>query len=190
MYMNQTEQKLVEQHLPIVKKIVLGTIQLNESVQGLGYEDLYQTGCEALCHAAMHYRDDRGASFETFATVVIKNRLLSHCRSTNRIQYPLEYLESPMNGCTEHTYGDTLAREAIGYAEAEDKQIVNLLYEARHDYAGITQKGIHSLILKCLGHSGIEIATYYNVKPNHVAAWITRAGTKLRTDKRFSCLQP
>lgn len=71
--MNEQEKKLVEDHLYLVKNIVRATMSINESIQGLGYDDLFQTGCEALCHAALHYRADRGATFATFADVVIKN---------------------------------------------------------------------------------------------------------------------
>lgn len=77
------------------KNIVRATMSINESIQGLGYDDLFQTGCEALCHAALHYRADRGATFATFADVVIKNRLLSHCRKITRLQAPILYLDAP-----------------------------------------------------------------------------------------------
>ena len=65
--MTRKEQLLVEEHLELVRKIVKGTMSINENVQGLGYEDLYQTGCEALCKAALNYNEARGASFATFA---------------------------------------------------------------------------------------------------------------------------
>lgn len=70
--MSRQETELVERHLYLVRDTVLGTVTINESVQGLGYDDLYQTACEALCHAAQKYREDGGASFPTFASVVIK----------------------------------------------------------------------------------------------------------------------
>lgn len=91
--MNIQEQRLVEDHLYLVRNIVLSTMCINEAIQGLGYDDLYQTGCEALCYAAMRYRKDRGASFATFADVVIKNKLISHCRKITRIQAPIYYLD-------------------------------------------------------------------------------------------------
>lgn len=78
--MTRQERELAERHLYLVRDTVLGTMSLNESIQGFGYDDLYQTGCEALCHAAQKYRVEGGASFPTFASVVIRNRLISHCR--------------------------------------------------------------------------------------------------------------
>ncbi len=65
--MNLRERELVERHLCLVRGAVLGTVSINESIQGLGYDDLYQIGCEALCHAARKYREDGGAAFPTFS---------------------------------------------------------------------------------------------------------------------------
>lgn len=99
--MNRKERELAEQYLYLVRDTVLGTMSLNESIQGFGYDDLYQTGCEALCHAAQKYRAEGGASFPTFASVVIKNRLISHCRKVARIQkccYPF-FLTHNYHGC-------------------------------------------------------------------------------------------
>ena len=185
--MNMQERKLVEDHLYLVRSIVLGTMFINESIQGLGYDDLFQTGCEALCHAAMNYREDRGASFATFADIVIKNRLISHCRRITRLQAPIHYLDSSMGEESELTYADTLPN--LSDHTLSDFEICYLLTETAKRYSGISQKGIEALKLKCLGHTGVEIADYFHVKPNHIAAWISRAVDKLRTDKIFSCPQ-
>lgn len=181
--MNAQERKLAEEHLYLVKNIVLGLFHINESVQGLGYDDLYQIGCEALCYAAMNYHDERGAAFTTFASVVIKNRLLSHCRKTVRIQAPLSYLDTPLQGHPELTFADTLTDEAEH--TLSDTEVYLLLSETGRKYTGIAQKGIEALKLKCLGYTSAEIAQYYGTKPNHIAAWISRATSKLRSDSLF-----
>ena len=46
--MSRKEIRLVEEHLYLVRNIVLGCMTLNESIQGLGYDDLYQTGLRAV----------------------------------------------------------------------------------------------------------------------------------------------
>lgn len=186
--MLQNELELVETHLYLVKKIICSTIYYNESVQGLGYEDLFQTGCEALCHAALHYRSDRGASFETFANKVIQNQLYSHCRKINHIQAKLLYLDEPLKDSFGLTYADIIIDEKELYM-ASDKEIILLLTDAGKQYTGITRKGIDALILKCNGYCNQEIALQYQTKPNHIAAWISRACYKLKSDKHFTCLQ-
>ena len=61
------ERLLVETHLYLVEKTIHNNITIHESIQGLGYDDLYQAGCEALCHAAQTYNSGSDASFATFA---------------------------------------------------------------------------------------------------------------------------
>ena len=178
--MNEQEKKLVEDHLYLVKNIVRATMSINESIQGLCYDDLFQTGCEALCHAALHYRADRGAAFATFADVVIKNWLLSHCRKITRLQVPILYLDAPSAEYPELTLADPLPEK--NDHTISDFETFYLLAEVGKHYTGISQKGIEALQLKCRGHTGVEIARYYGVKPNHVAAWISRAVSKLRAD--------
>ena len=185
--MSTQEQQLVENHLYLVKNIVLSTMSINETIQGLGYDDLYQTGCEALCLAAMRYKAERGASFVTFADVVIKNKLISHCRKITRIQTPILYLDTPLADNSELTFADTLQDE--NDHSLSDAETFYMLSEAEKNLSGISRKGIEALKLKYMGHTGVEIARYYGVRSNHIAAWISRAISKLRTDCNISCLQ-
>lgn len=178
--MNTQQQELVEKHLYLVRNTVLGTISINESIQGLGYDDLYQTGCEALCHAALKYREDAGASFPTFAGTVIKNRLISHCRKVTKTQGPLEYMDAPQTSGSDLTFADTLPDK--DYHALSDTDTFFFLSEAGKRYSGVAGKGIDALALKCRGHTGVEIAALYGVSANHVAAWISRASQKLRKD--------
>ena len=66
--MDEHSRKLSEDHLYLVRHIVLKNIGLNESIQGLGYDDLYQVGCEGLCHAAMTYDDSHNTPFTAAAS--------------------------------------------------------------------------------------------------------------------------
>lgn len=186
--MTEQEKTLVLNNLDLVRNTIMGVISRNESVQGMGYDDLFQTGCEALCHAALSYQEEKGASFRTFASLVIRNRLLSHCRMINRLQNPLKYLDEPLHDAEGETLGDTLICSAADTQKIEDLDTLRLLLDARKNYKGITQKGIEALWMRCMGHTSKEIASYYGVMPNHISAWISRAGSKLRNDRRFSCL--
>lgn len=183
--MNRTEQKLVEDHIYLIRPILLNTVRMNETVQGLGYEDLYQTACAALCRAAMEYRSDKGAAFPTFASAVIRNSLLSSCRYAARIQGSLVYLDAPVNGEDDLTYAQLLADERQKSPDGDDSFVLSLLRDAESRYSGCTRKGIQALHLKCQGHSNKEIAAYYGVKSNLVAAWISKAAARLRNDKQF-----
>lgn len=178
--MTRKEQRLVEEHLEMVSRIVRGTMSINEDVQGLGYEDLYQTGCEALCKAAINYREERGASFTTFADVVIKNSLISHCRKVSRMQTPVRYLDMPLIGQDDLTYADCLPDEEEH--RISDLETEVMLAQMEEQFAGIAKKGVQALRLKYQGHDGNEIASHFGVKPNHVSAWVSRALQKMRTE--------
>lgn len=184
--LNNQECHLIETHLYLIDKIICNDITINESIQGLGYDDLYQIGCEALCHAAQSYKEGRDASFATFAKVVIRNHLISHCRKVVRIQNPLEYMDAPLENDRSLTLADTLAGKSHNaYSELETCMIFN---EALNRYHGICRKGLYALHLRHQGHTNIEIARYFGTKPNHIAAWITKAVNKARTDRYFNCL--
>ena len=179
--MSRQEKELAERHLYLVRDTVLGAMSLNESIQGFGYDDLYQTGCEALCHAAQKYRAEGGASFPTFASVVIRNRLLSHCRKVARVQRPLEYMDAPQPSGSGLAYADAIPDD--GFHGISNADTFLLLSQAQECYSGTTRKGIEALALKCRGHTGVEIAARYGVRPNHVAAWISRATKMLREER-------
>ena len=90
------EKQMVEGHLYLIPKIIFSTVRLNEAVQGLGFDDLYQEGCVALCRAAQTYTGR--AVFSTYAGTVIRNHLISCCRSAairNRHESPPEDWEAP-----------------------------------------------------------------------------------------------
>ena len=179
--MSIQERELVEKHLYLVRGTVLGTVSVNETVQGLGYEDLYQIGCEALCHAAQKYREDGGAAFPTFAGIVIKNRLISHCRKITKVQKPLEYMDAPQAAGSELTFAETFPDQ--NYHALSDADTFFFLSETGKRCSGTTRKGIEALALKCRGHTGVEIAARYGAPPNHVAAWISKATRMLREEK-------
>ncbi len=50
------------------------------------WDDLMQEGMLALCKAADTYREDRGSSFATFLTIVIRNTMITYTRTVKRKQ--------------------------------------------------------------------------------------------------------
>ena len=76
-------QGMVEQHLPLVRWVILSGFGYNENIVGLELDDLLQEGAVALCHAAATYREGKTA-FSTYAVKVIRNHLLSYCREVGK----------------------------------------------------------------------------------------------------------
>ena len=77
--LNDLQRQRVEEHLALVEQVLRRSIKTNETVDGMGHDDLYQEGCIALCRAAVSYREEMGA-FPAYARTVIRNYLLDRCR--------------------------------------------------------------------------------------------------------------
>lgn len=154
------QQVLVEQSLDMVRSCVLRCIDLDESICGMGYDDLYQEGCVALCHAAASYDSQAGAKFSTYASAVIRNHLLDHCRylQAKRRSAPVISLDSYDE--------DGVSREHLTACDDSDSQLnrlclAQLLEHGRRAYHGTARLGIEALELKARGYTGADIAQLY-----------------------------
>ena len=58
--LNDLQRRRVEDHLALVEQVLRRSISVNESIDGMGHDDLYQDGCIALCRAAVSYRGGNG----------------------------------------------------------------------------------------------------------------------------------
>lgn len=182
--LSEVQKNVITENLKIIDWAIYKYIQVNEHIQGLGYDDLYQTGCMALCHAAETY--DGSTKFETYAQVVVKNRLIDHCRAVLRKQPPMRYLDAPTSDDNRCTLEDLISVDAEGSLNSlSQADILKILASVKTNYNGIALKGIEAIELKIKGYTGKEIAALYGVKSTHVGAWISRAAAKLRKDSRF-----
>lgn len=167
--MTKREHLLIEEHLNCVHWTIHSYVTVNEAVCGLGYDDLYQEGCEALCRAAASYNEE-GAQFHTYAISVIRNHLLDYCRRVQRQSgstVSLEEQEAIGNKRIPSAWDDTsgcYVRQVLDYG--------------KRAYNGVARLGIEALELKAAGYTVTDIARLYSVKPNQVGAWISRASKK------------
>ena len=171
---------MVKQNLSVVRRTIRRSIDTNESVCGMGFEDLYQEGCVALCHAAS-YNPQAGAQFSTYVETVIRNHLLDYCRT---LQAKRRYGQVIS---LDDRREDSASREHLMSYDDRDRQInrlclTQLLEHGRHSYSGVAKLGIEAMELKVKGYSGADIAELYGVEQRQVGAWISRAAQKLRKD--------
>ena len=173
------QQALVQSNLHIVDAVIHSRIQTDESIVGLGYEDMWQEGCILLCAAVRSY-DPQISKLTTYATKVIYNGLVSHCRKVNRQESHISTIS--LTECPD--------RLEIAQDEAFSKQIIqleleNLISDYARQYSGVTRLGIEALMMKANGMGITEIARLYQVPPSHIGAWISRAKSKLKSNERF-----
>ena len=177
------QQALAEANLSVIDRVISRYIHVNEGICGLGRDDLYQEGAMALCKAAATY-DGVSAQFGTYATTVIRNHLLNHCKSVNASQRNLPALSLDAGGseddrpppCPEPSVPDEVD-ELLGRLDVAD-----FLADCKRRYSGVARLGVEALEWKVKGLSGADIAQLYGAKPNQVGAWISRATQKIRKD--------
>ena len=187
--MSGFNEKMITENMDAVKWCIIRHIHVNEQIQGLGYDDLYQAGCLALCEAARSY--DSSTKFRTYAQVFVRNRLIDHCRKIKRRQDKTCYLENQNPDTDEGRYADLMAaRDDETEPQVYAGEINSLLEKTKRKYSGVTLKGIEAIELKIKGYSGVEIAALYGVEPNLLGAWISRARQKLKSDGEFMALFP
>lgn len=167
------QDKLIEEHLNCVHWVIHSFIKVNENICGLEYDDLYQEGCIALWKAAETFDEQQGAQFHSYAISVIR-RLLDYCRhiqSQTVFMVPLEKWDAE------------LARDGASAWNSDSSLFVEQVLEyGKRTYSGVARLGMEALELKIAGYSGTDIAELYDVQPNHVGAWISRAAQKLKKD--------
>ena len=173
------QQKLIQSNLHIVDAVIHTRIHTDESIVGLGYEDIRQEGCMLLCAAVQTY-NPQISKLTTYATKVIYNGLISHCRRINKQESRISYISLTENPDRLDLKQDEQFQNRIAQMELD-----NLLSVYAEEYTGVTRLGIEALLMKTNGMGVTEIARLYQVKPSHVGAWISRAKSKLKSNQQF-----
>ena len=182
------QQILVEQNLGLVKRVIARYIKTNESIYGLGFDDLYQEGTAALCRAAATYAEGR-AKFTTYATTIVKNHLIDCCRAANtgtkhRCNLPISY------DLTDDESTHAVPEPAV---EDETDRVISqtdmaaLLAQYKTAYKGAIRLGIEALELTIRDFDKEDIAQLYHVTPSTIESRISRAKKALRKNAAF-CL--
>lgn len=183
--LNNQQQKIVEENLGIVKLAIHKSIIVNDNLYGFEYDDLYQEGCIWLCKAALSFDESRDIKFATFAEKVVTNGLRTYCRlmcGKQKHQTLLPAQSEP----DENGYSlDQIPAEDMLDKLFEEQDVFLLLQKCKKQYTGTVRLGIEAIEWKIKGLSGAEIAEMYDVKPNLVGAWISRAAQRLRKNHAF-----
>ena len=155
--LNDLQRRRVEEHLALVEQVLRRSIKTNETVDGMGHDDLYQEGCIALCRAAVSYREEMGA-FPAYARTVIRNAFAEMGAPEPVSPFHMEDLISDVSSDA-------------------------LLSHFRNRYHGTARLGIEAMELRVRGYSCADIAKLYQKKPNYIGACISRAAEKLRRER-------
>ena len=158
---------------------------VNDNLYGFEYDDLFQEGCIWLCKAACSFDESRDIKFATYAEKVVTNGLRTYCRimcgkQKHSILLPAQS-EPDENG---YSFEQIPAEDMLDKL-FEEQDVFTLLQKCKQQYTGTARLGIEAIEWKVKGLSGAEIAKMYNVKPNLVGAWISRAAMRLKQNQAF-----
>ena len=178
--MTDYQRDLVEEHMHIVDRVIGKHFDVKGGAY-MSFEDLYQTGCEALCRAAMQYQPARGA-FYALAYKCVYNALIDYCRKVNTSfrKVSVKGIWELEQSCEGHT---------SFMANVIRANTLMFLGEYAERYGGIAQKGIEAMIMKQCGCTRREVAEHFGTTGNNVNAWISRARAKLRKEKEMQILR-
>ena len=183
--LNNQQQRMVEENLGVVKLAIHKSIIVNDNLYGFEYDDLFQEGCIWLCKAACSFDESRDIKFATYAEKVVTNGLRTYCRimcgkQKHSILLPAQS-EPDENG---YSFEQIPAEDMLDKL-FEEQDVFTLLQKCKQQYTGTARLGIEAIEWKVKGLSGAEIAKMYNVKPNLVGAWISRAAMRLKQNQAF-----
>lgn len=180
--LNEVQIAMVEDNVSVINSVIFSRIIFDNNTYGLEYDDLFQEGALLLCKAALYYDESKKTPFNDFAYVVIRNGLISYCKQiSTKKKNKLSYIEKAIRGSDSIVSDEVLIQEKI-----LEFDVLLFLESFKKQYSGTAKRGIEALILKVKGFTGAEIAEKYNVKPNLVGAWISRAVKKLRNNSVFN----
>lgn len=183
--LNNQQQKLVEENLGVVKLAIHKSIIVNDNLYGFEYDDLFQEGCIWLCKAACSFDESRDIKFATYAEKVVTNGLRTYCRIMCGKQKHNILLPAQSEPDETGYSLDQIPAEDMLDKLFEEQDVFTLLQKCKQQYTGTARLGIEAIEWKVKGLSGAEIAKMYNVKPNLVGAWISRAAMRLKQNQAF-----
>lgn len=170
--LNPVQKQLVEEHLYLVERMVKRHNRIYGKAPALEWEDLYQTGCLALCRAAQHC--DLRLPFAPYACRAIRNALIDYSIQNSRYHQ----MHGPLEDFLEIPDSNPLDPQQL----LQETEILEILKNKQQNSTGVVRKGIYSLVRKSMGFSSADISKDFQVSSNLVRAWMSLAAKKLRED--------
>lgn len=180
--------RLIVEHLELVPKIVRSLTFSYSRLPVQEYEELTQIGYLALCQAASGYDWER--PFAPYARTAIRNAIYDYwrdCARQKNLFCSLDAIQADENGdASELPFPDK--EEYSPESQILQKESAAYLSQLENRSRGMIQKGIASLRLQQSGYTSAELGRLYQVPPNRVRAWQSKAKKLLRQDQELYAL--
>ena len=177
MTLTEKQQKLVEENMGLVGKVIKDKVHGTNQIGLYSYDDLFQIGCLGLCKAAA---TDKGGCFSTYAYRLIWNSICDALIYATRRQDT----EILTDDCTLHE-----ASDSDEFFSELKFDLDTALKHAKKNASPSIQKGIAALMLLSQDYSSIEVGEKLHMSPNTVRAMASKARKYLRSCPEISLLK-
>ena len=168
------QQRVVEENMGLVGKVIKDKIHGLDQYCTYTYDDLFQIGCIGLCKAAA---TDKGGCFSTYAYRLIWNEICDTLIKATR-QSKHEQLWDPSD--VQHAASNNTPLQLFSACE---QQII--MEQVRKRASGITAKGIICLELQADGYTSKEIGDLVGARAAAVRVWMSSARRFLQQQPEF-----
>lgn len=188
--MTDLEKQLAEDHLELVPLMVSALTRSCPNLSGDESEELAQIGYLALCRAAMSH--DHNRPFEPYAKAAIRHAIYDYWRDCRRRNKRFCSLDALMEKDIDPT-----AFQHPDFPSGTSKDVEDAAYSGEYfaflrlleqQSSGVLQKGMIALQMQQQGYKSTDLAKIYNVPPNHIRAWQSKARKVLKENEELYAL--
>ncbi len=184
------EEIRVEDYIPLVRKIASSIYKRLPDYAGVEFEDLVGVGYVGLMEAKHHFDEEKNASFGTYASIIIRGRILDYLRSLDvrTKEEKKEEINRRKTISIEEFLSDSVKEDRLSFLGTEDnnileriekEELVNLVAEAIDSVLNDSEKLVLSLFFK-EGLKQREIADIMELTPARITQIKKTALRKIR----------
>jgi len=184
------EEIRVEDYIPLVRKIASSIYKRLPDYAGVEFEDLVGVGYVGLMEAKHHFDEEKNASFGTYASIIIRGRILDYLRSLDvrTKEEKKEEINRRKTISIEEFLSDSVKEDRLSFLGTEDnnileriekEELVNLVAEAIDSVLNDSEKLVLSLFFK-EGLKQKEIADIMELTPARITQIKKTALRKIR----------
>ncbi|MEO2069636.1 MAG: sigma-70 family RNA polymerase sigma factor [Desulfurobacteriaceae bacterium] len=184
------EEIRVEDYIPLVRKIASSIYKRLPDYAGVEFEDLVGVGYVGLMEAKHHFDEEKNASFGTYASIIIRGRILDYLRSLDvrTKEEKKEEINRRKTISIEEFLSDSVKEDRLSFLGTEDnnileriekEELVNLVAEAIDSVLNDNEKLVLSLFFK-EGLKQREIADIMELTPARITQIKKTALRKVR----------
>ena len=186
----KTKEVNVEDYIPLVKKIASSIYKRLPDYSEVEFEDLVGVGYIGLMEAKHHFDENKKTSFGTYASILIRGRILDYLRSLDvrTKEEEEEGINKRKTLSIEEFINESIKEDRLSFLGTDDenpfdnierKELMDLVAKAIDSVLSDNEKIVLSLFFK-EGLKQREIADIMNITPARVTQIKKAALKKIR----------